>query len=73
MQLSRSLILEVHLVPLLRRLWGLSDIDQRRRFSLTVILQHYREQSTQPNAQSDTLAVACRVNAREIERLVAMW
>jgi hypothetical protein len=32
----------------------------------------FRERSTQPNAQSDTLVVACRVNARE-RRLVAMW
>jgi len=29
----------------------------------------FREQSTQPNAQSDTLVVERRVNAREIETL----
>jgi len=38
--------------------------------NLTVTLRiRFREQSTQPNAQSDTLVVARRVNAREIETL----
>jgi hypothetical protein len=49
------------------------QLGEKAKFSK--IKRHWRLQNkmggnaTQPNAQSDTLVAACRVNAREIETL----